>query len=202
MSSPSVQRAASDLELARRCCAGEHAAQRDLFHREKRRVHATLYRVLGANVDMEDLIQDAFLEIFKALPGFRGEASLGSWIDRVTVRIAYAHIARRRPAPVSLSIVPDVRAPEAGAEERAMGREAARRLYAALDRLEPRQRIAYALNVIDGRSIADVAKAMDATTVLTKVRVWRARKAIEAQARRDPLLKGFVTTAGAAGGGG
>jgi RNA polymerase sigma-70 factor (ECF subfamily) len=185
-------RVASDLDLAKRCCAGERAAQRDLFHREKRRVHATLYRVLGTNADMEDLVQEAFLEIFKGLSSFRGEASLGCWIDRVTVRVAYAHISRKKPSSVSLSVVADVPARSATAEERAMSREAARRLYAVLDRLEPRQRIAYALHVIDGRSMADVAQAMGATAVLTRVRVWRARATVEAQARRDPLLREFV----------
>ena len=99
-------------------------AQRDLFQREKRRVHATLYRILGSNADMDDLVQEAFLEIFRALRGFRGEASLGTWIDRITVRVAYAHIARRKAALPSLAVVPDVPAGDASAEERAMGREA------------------------------------------------------------------------------
>lgn len=184
------------MDLARRCCAGEHAAQRDLFQREKRRVHATLYRILGSNNEMDDLVQEAFLEIFRALPTFRGEASLGTWIDRITVRVAYAHIARRKPASVSLAVVPDVPAGDASAEERAISRQAARRLYAALDGVEARQRIAYVLHVIDGRSIAEVAEAMAATQVLTRVRVWRAKNAVEAQARRDPLLKEFLERRG------
>jgi RNA polymerase sigma-70 factor (ECF subfamily) len=194
--------AALDLDLARRCCAGERAAQRDLFQREKRRVHATLYRVLGSNAEMEDLVQEAFLEIFKGLSGFRGEASLGTWIDRVAVRVAYAHIARRKPASVSLSLVSDVRARDATTEERVIGREAARRLYSTLDRVEPRQRIAYVLHVFEGRPVAEVAAAMESTVVLTKVRIWRARRAIEAHARRDPLLASFLPSAGAAEQGG
>jgi RNA polymerase sigma-70 factor (ECF subfamily) len=165
-------------------------------------VHATLYRVLGSNSEMEDLVQEAFLEIFKGLGGFRGEASLGTWIDRVTVRVAYAHIARRKPASVSLSVVSDVRARDATVEERVMSREAARRFYFALDRIEARQRIAYVLHVIEGRPVAEVATAMETTVVLTKVRVWRARRAIEAQARRDPVLKNFLSSAGAAEKGG
>jgi RNA polymerase sigma-70 factor (ECF subfamily) len=187
-----IAAAALDLDLARRCCAGEREAQRDLFHREKRRVHATLHRVLGSNSEMEDLVQEAFLEIFKGLAGFRGEASLGTWIDRVTVRVAYAHIARRKPASVSLSVVSDLRARDAATEERVMGREAARRLYSTLDRVEARQRIAYVLHVIEGRPVAEVAAAMEATVVLTKVRIWRARRAVESHARRDPLLAGFL----------
>jgi RNA polymerase sigma-70 factor (ECF subfamily) len=185
----------ADLDLAKRCCAGERSAQRDLFKREKRRVHATLYRVLGSNADIEDLVQEAFLEIFRTLALFRGDASLGTWIDRITVRVAYAHIGRRKPPSVSLAALPDVATGDASAEDRAMSREAARRLYAVLDRIEARQRIAYVLHVIDGRSLADVAQAMEASAVLTRVRVWRAVRAVQAQARRDPLLRDFVVSA-------
>lgn len=192
-------RKVADLDLARRCCAGERAAQRDLFQREKRRVHATLYRVLGSNGEMDDLVQVAFLEIFKTLRAFRGDASLGTWIDRITVRVAYAHIARRKAAPVSLAVVADVPTGDPGAEERAMSRQAARRLYAVLDRIEARQRIAWVMHVLEDRPIDEVALIMEATSVLTKVRVWRARRAIEAHARRDPLLKEFVGPANAGG---
>jgi RNA polymerase sigma-70 factor (ECF subfamily) len=188
-----------DLDLAKRCCAGERDAQRDLFQREKRRVHATLYRILGSNADMEDLVQEAFLEIFKTLSRFRGEASLGTWIDRIVVRVAYAHIARRKPPQVSLAVVPDLTAHEASAEDRVMNRETARRLYLLLDRIEPRQRIAYLLHVVDGKPIADIARAMEASAVLTRVRIWRASRALRAMARRDSLLKGFVAAAEAMG---
>lgn len=191
MSSPSTIRTA-DLELAQRCCAGDSRAQRDLFHREKRRVHATLYRVLGSNADMDDLVQEAFLEIFRGLAAFRGEASLTTWINRVAVRVAYAHIAKRKPAPVSLAVVREPAAGDASAEQRAIHREAARRLYAALEKIEPRQRIAFLLHVVEGWPVADVAAAMEATAVATRVRVWRARRFVEQAARRDPSLVEFL----------
>jgi RNA polymerase sigma-70 factor (ECF subfamily) len=192
-------RAPVDLDLAKRCCAGERVAQRELFHREKRRVHATLYRVLGSNAEMDDLVQEAFLEIFRALQSFRGEAMLSTWIDRITVRVAYAHIAKRKAKVVSLALVAEVPAGGPGAEERATSREGMRRLYAALDRVEARQRIAWVLHVLEGRPMADVAAVMEATTVLTKVRVWRAQRAIETLARRDPVLRDYVTAAKTAG---
>jgi RNA polymerase sigma-70 factor (ECF subfamily) len=185
-------RARADLELARRCCSGERSAQRDLFHRERRRVHAALYRILGTNADMDDLVQEVFLEVFRGLGTFRGEAALTTWIDRIAVRVACAHIARRKAKPPSLELVVDVPSRDAGTEQRAMSREAARHLYAVLDRVEPRQRAAYVLHVVDGRPIAEVAQVMGATAVLTRVRVWRARRTVEAEARRDPLLVEFV----------
>lgn len=185
-------RAQADLELAKRCCSGEATAQRDLFHREKRRVHAALYRILGSNTEMDDLVQDVFLEVFRTLHHFRGEAQLGTWIDRVAVRVAYAHISRRKARPRTLELVADVASRSAGAEERAISREAARRLYAILEQVEPRQRIAYVLHLVDGRPIAEVARAMDATAVLTRVRIWRARRVVEAHAKLDPLLRELV----------
>lgn len=184
---PSTARTA-DLELAKSCCAGDTRAQRELFHREKRRVHATLYRVLGSNADIDDLVQEAFLEIFRGLGAFRGDASLATWINRVVIRVAYAHIAKRKPAAVSLAMVREIPSGDASAEQRAMHREAARRLYAVLEKVEARQRIAFLLHVVEGWPVAEVATAMEATEVATRVRVWRARRIVEKVAHRDPLL--------------
>jgi RNA polymerase sigma-70 factor (ECF subfamily) len=141
---------------------------------------------------MDDLIQDAFIEIFRSLPTFRGDALLSTWIDRITVRVAFAYIAKRKPEGVRLSLVPEPPSNDASAEDRATAREAARRLYAILERIEPNQRIAYTLHVIDGRPIPEVAKIMNATVVTTKVRAWRAARIVEKRARHDALLAGFV----------
>jgi RNA polymerase sigma-70 factor (ECF subfamily) len=137
---------------------------------------------------MEDLVQDAFMEIFRSMPRFRGESSLATWLDRITVRVAYAHLGRRRADTVHLSVVPEPVSGDASAEDRAIARETLRRLYAALDQIESKQRIAFVLHVIDGRPLKDVATAMDASLVATKVRIWRARRTLVTLAERDPLL--------------
>jgi len=184
--------APEDYSLAARCAAGDRAAQRRLFHAHRGRVHAILYRILGSNREMEDLVQEAFMEIFRSLGSFRGEAKLGTWIDRVTTRVAYAYFKRRRPATVHLASVPDMAADDPSAERRVLAREAARRLYAILDRLEPTQRIAFALHAIDGRSLREVAEIMDASLVATKSRVWRARREVHRRARSDAVLCAFL----------
>src|SRR5436305_14659231 len=89
----------TDEELVARCLAHDEEAQRMLFARERRRVHATLYRILGSNTHMEDLAQEAFLQIFRSLSSWRGEAKLSTWIDRCTVRVAYAHLSKKKRAP-------------------------------------------------------------------------------------------------------
>lgn len=184
--------AVDDRELARRCAAGERAAQGELFHHYRKRVHATLHRILGSNRDMEDLIQDSFLQVFHSIGSFRGEAKLATWINRVTARVAYNYISHRRATTVALESVPELEARDPSAEQKAMAREAVRRLYMALDRVEAKQRIAFALHAIDGRSLREVAEITDSTVMATKTRVWRARKELDRRARKDPLLAQYL----------
>ena len=189
----STKRRADDAALAQRCVSGDTGAQMEVFRRQKERVHATLYRVLGPSSDMDDLVQETFIEIFRSMPTFRGEALLSTWIDRIAVRVAYAHIARRRIDTVRLSLVPEPVSNEAGADEHVLAREAGRRLYAILERLPANQRIAYALHVIDGRSLTDVAAIMNATVVTTKLRAWRAARVVAKRAKVDSILARYVT---------
>lgn len=190
--SSQAERAADDLALATQCASGERRAQRELFRSYRGNVHATLYRILGSNRDIEDLIQDTFLEVFRSIGRYRGEARLVSWISRITTRVAFAYISRRKPAAAPLEAVPDTAGDDPSADRQVAAREAARRLYAVLDHLDAKHRIAFALHVIMGMSLRDVADATDATLVATKSRVWRARREVNRRAQRDPLLAGFL----------
>ena len=185
---------ASDHELAKRAAAGDRDAQRAVFHAHRQRVHVILYRILGSNHEMDDLIQDAFIEVFRSLPSYRGDAQLGTWIDRITTRVAWRHLEGRGARTVRLELVREQESsPDTSPERRVMAREAARRLYAILDRIEPDHRVAYTLHMIDGRPLKDVASAMGASLVATKVRVFRARRMVEKRARLDPLLSDLVS---------
>jgi RNA polymerase sigma-70 factor (ECF subfamily) len=186
-----------DLALAQRAAEGDRVAQRELFNQLKSTVHHTLFRILGANRDIEDLLQDAFLEIFRALPSFRGDSSLGRWAQTIATRTAYLSIERRKPAAVDLEVVEDEivdRDPDA--HRIALARQAARRLYAALDRIDAKQRIAFALAVIDGLSLAEVAQLTESSLVAVKTRVWRARRDLMRRAQKDPVLASYMAEFG------
>jgi RNA polymerase sigma-70 factor (ECF subfamily) len=184
-----------DLALAERCVVGERAAQMELFQQHKRRVQATLYRVLGTNSHMEDLVQEAFFEVFRSLGGFRGDSQLATWIDRIAVRVAYAHLSRASASFVRLEAVPEIETDHPSAERRLLAREAVRRLYDALDRIEPVRRLAFSLHVLDERPLKMVAEIMGASIVATKARVWRARRELEKRLRHDAVLADFLATA-------
>jgi RNA polymerase sigma-70 factor (ECF subfamily) len=186
-----------DVVLVDRCLEGEEAAARELFRKHRARVHACLYRVLGGNRDMDDLLQDVFIQIFQSLKSWRAEASLATWIDRIAVRVAWRYLSHRKATPPTLELVEDAvtlslvgpGSGAAGGARKAMAREGVRRLYAAMDRLPPAARVAFALHEIEGRPMAEVATLTGASVTATKLRVWRARRALEASAAKDPVLR-------------
>ena len=187
-----VSQREDDLALVGRCLAGERAAERELFRREKARVHATLYRVLGSNREMDDLVQEAFLEVFRSLKGFRGEARLSTWIDRIAVRVAYRYLSGKKPTAASLELIPEPDAEDPEADQRLQAREGLRRLYGVLADMPAAARLAFALHVLDGRSIAEVAKLVGASGIATKLRIWRARREVERRAAADPILLEYL----------
>jgi RNA polymerase sigma-70 factor (ECF subfamily) len=183
-----------DVLLVDRCLTGEPAATRELFRRHRGRVHACLFRVLGSNRDMDDLLQEAFIQVFQSLPGWRAEASLATWIDRVSVRVAYRYLSQRgrRIQTDPLGDDDSVAGGEEPSARRQLARDGVKKLYAVLDELGPAARLAFTLHEIDGRPLAEVAELVGSSVTATKLRVWRARKKVQEAAAADPILSEFL----------
>ncbi len=182
----------SDHELARRAAEGERHAQEMLFRCLKKAVHATLFRVLGSNRHMEDLLQECFIEIFQSLVSYRGEAKLTTWADRIAVRVAFHYLKRQSGRERrELQSEPSLRL-VGSPEDDACHREGVARLYAALRQLKPEHRLAFALFALDGRSVEGVAVATGVSLVAAKSRISRARQKLWALARKDDLLMTYL----------
>jgi len=193
---PAIAAEDTDLSLAQRAASGDRAAQRALFVAQRNGVHRTLFRILGNNRDLEDLVQDAFLEIFRSLGSFRGDSSLARWCQIITTRVAYLAISRRKPPSVDLALVEEELGHDPQSDRALQARIAAKRLYAALDRLDAKHRIAFALAVIDERPIAEVAELTESTKFAVKTRVWRARRELRTRAERDSMLATYLVELG------
>ena len=192
-----------DVLLVDRCLTGEPAASRELFRRHRARVHACLYRVLGGNRDMDDLLQEAFLQVFQSLRGWRAEASLATWVDRVAVRVAYRYLSRRQRRIETEPLVEDdgpmmamLTTADGPGARRQLARDGVKRLYAVLDELSPAARLAFTLHEIDGRTIGETAQLVGSSVTATKLRVWRARNRVQAAAAADPILCEFLEPTG------
>jgi RNA polymerase sigma-70 factor (ECF subfamily) len=70
------------------CRKGDRTAQRKLFDAYKKAMYTKAYRIVNNADDAHDVLQEAFLEIFKDIHQFRGESTLGAWIKIIVIRKA------------------------------------------------------------------------------------------------------------------
>ncbi len=92
----------SDRALVARARQGDEEAFAALFDLHKRRVYSLCLRMTGDVVEAEDLAQDAFIQVFRKLATFRGDATFSTWLYRVVVNTVLMKFRRRRLRPVSL----------------------------------------------------------------------------------------------------
>ncbi|GAB2763590.1 RNA polymerase sigma factor [Rhabdobacter roseus] len=78
----------TEAELIQECLRHDRSAQRRLYDRYKNAMYTLAYRITGDFDDASDVLQDAFVEVFRHLGQFRAEATLGAWIKQIVVRQA------------------------------------------------------------------------------------------------------------------
>jgi RNA polymerase sigma-70 factor, ECF subfamily len=93
---------ASDLELVKRAQQGDADAFAALFHVHKARVYALCLRMTNNTAEAEDLMQDAFLQVFRKLATFRGDSALSTWLYRVAMNTVLMHFRKKSLQQVSL----------------------------------------------------------------------------------------------------
>jgi RNA polymerase sigma-70 factor (ECF subfamily) len=94
--------AESLLDLVMRAKQGDETAFAALFELHKKRVYSLCLRMTGNVVEAEDLAQDAFIQVFRRLETFRGDASFSTWLYRVVVNTVLMKLRKRRLKEVSL----------------------------------------------------------------------------------------------------
>jgi RNA polymerase sigma-70 factor (ECF subfamily) len=189
---------AYDLQLARAAAEGRSAARRELAERMLDRV-ATVVRCLGAgDRNRDDYVQDAMIEILRSIGSFRGQSSLETWAERVTVRVAMRRIRKQsfRDKVVSLDPGSEGRTASLSSEEQVMRRRFWDRVEAALARLGPERRIALTLQLVLGYSVAEIAETTGAPVNTVRDRLAVGRKLLRAEMLADPELVELVRDKG------
>jgi RNA polymerase sigma-70 factor (ECF subfamily) len=186
--------AAVSPELVDACRRGDRGALETVLRAHARDLERLLVRLVGPGPDHEDLLQLTMIAAVSAFPRFRGEASVRTWLARIAVNVVREHIRRpERTRRVALELVPETAADEPAADLTLDGRRRLERLYHHLGKLPAKQRIAFVLHVFDGRPLDEVAALMNAGLAATKSRVFLARRALVARARKDPALRDLLT---------
>lgn len=160
-------------ELLARCKRGDRAAFEELVRATHRRVYTLAYRLVGDRQEAEDVAQDAYLRIFRGLPGFREEASFETWVHRIVANSAMSNLRKRgRFGDVLREEQQDIPVPDRS-QELTVERED---LGRALAMLPENQRVVVLLKDVYGLSSREIAQELGLEQGAVKVRVHRARR--------------------------
>jgi RNA polymerase sigma-70 factor, ECF subfamily len=174
-----------DAELVERHAGGDSEAFAEIYRRHAGTVYRRLTRILGPVAVREDLTQDVFLSLHRALPSFRGDAALGTLIQRIAINAAYDHLRRRKPTALDAAVLAELVAPLPSPEAQTQAREELVHVFACLAKLKPKKRIALLLRVVDGLSFEAIAELVDATPDAVAKRVQHGQRELDALLARS-----------------
>ncbi len=175
-----------DLELMRRIQADDQEAFRLFVERHQKRLFRAAVTVLRQREEALDAVQETFVKIWRARSGWRPGGAPGTWTWRILMnecldrqrrlrirRAASLEAAREAgvPDPVDASALPD---------DRAIGAQRRRRLYAAIDALPARQRSVLLLRHAEGLSLDEIATALGCSLGTVKSSLHRGLRRLEA----------------------
>lgn len=165
---------ATVLDAARR---GDAQAQAKLFELHKRTVAAQIQRMTGDPAVVDDLVQEVFIAAFSALPNFRGDARVSTWLYRIAankVRNHWDSKKRRQARERAAAKVPE-EAPETPHDE-IERQEHRERLYETLGVLPDKLREAFVCRAIEGMSLAEASEVLGVPVSTVSYRTRRAEK--------------------------
>ena len=168
-----------DAELVRRAQDGDLDAFAEIVHRHERRLRIVLLRILDDARDVEEAVQDAFVQAWRNLDGYRGDAALFTWLYRIGVNAALARTRRKEPVVVDIALLEGVEAtavrPEHRPEAAAEAGYLRSLVVSALAELPFEYREAVVLRDVAGLSNTEVAAALGVSVAAAKSRIHRGR---------------------------
>ncbi|HXG56176.1 MAG TPA: sigma-70 family RNA polymerase sigma factor [Vicinamibacterales bacterium] len=129
-----------DAELVRLAQAGRREAFDAIVQRHQKQVYQLCYRFVGNHEDASDLAQDAFVRAFRALPRFKAESALGTWLYRIAVNVCLNRKAVKTPHFEGIDEVERADTKSERADAAVLRQERAVEVRAAIARLPPKQR--------------------------------------------------------------
>jgi RNA polymerase sigma-70 factor (ECF subfamily) len=172
----------TDSTVVERCLRGDDAAWNELVRLHTRRVYGLCYRFTGRESEAQDLTQEVFLRVFRALESFRStEGSFSTWLARLTRNLLIDHYRRTRNERVTDSIEDQLPRIEEGFTATARpdaalaGREASELLQNALSKLSPDLRETIILRDLQDREYREIAQILSIPEGTVKSRLNRGR---------------------------
>ncbi len=160
----------------RRCAAGDPVACRELVEQYGRMAGTIILRTIGRRELVEDLLQETFLRVFRALPEFEGRAKLSTWICTIAQRVAVDEMRRHQRSPVLVQDHDSDAADQANVEQEADRDTTDELVRAALAKLPEKYRLPLAYAAIDGLDYETIATMLGIPVGTVKTHVFRGKQ--------------------------
>jgi RNA polymerase sigma-70 factor (ECF subfamily) len=176
--------------LVERARGGDRDAFRELFRRHRSDVARVVHRMLGASSDVEDVVQDVFLQVHRSLRDFRGQARFTTWLHRITVNVVLMSRRSAKSRPVFASEELGEHAADRGPRpDEAAARERRKQAFRrVLERLPEKKRTVFVLHELEGLSPAEISTIVDAPVLTVRTRLFYARRELCELMRTEPAL--------------
>jgi RNA polymerase sigma-70 factor (ECF subfamily) len=173
---PTAQGEARLLRLVERIKDDDPLAFEELYRLTRDDVARTLFHLVGRRPDLEDLVQETYVRLMKAVPGFRGESQFRTFLYRVCANVALMHLRwwRRRREDV-MEEVPDRIAADEDPERAAQAAQAAKLVHQALATLSAKKRIVFVYHELCGMGPEEIAQAVGSSYNTVRSRLHHAR---------------------------
>jgi RNA polymerase sigma-70 factor (ECF subfamily) len=175
---------------------GRLDARAAFYDRHVQAIHALVFRLMGPDGEVDDVVHDVFVRAYESLPRLRDPAALKSWLFGIAVRavaIRFQKRSRQRwlrfMAPEE---VPDIAATPPSSE---LG-EALRDVYAILSGMDAQERIAVVLHRVEGLSLDDAAAACGLSLATFRRRLARGEAKFFSRAKSRPALGEWLSEGG------
>ena len=189
----------SDAALVVRALARDAAALAEIMRRNNRRLYRAAWGILRDEQEAEDAVQDCYLKAFAALPNFRGEAALSTWLTRIAINEALMRRRKRQSQTAAIGNVIPLRPegmpadepaedPTLSPEATAMRTQLRPYLQEAVGSLPEDQRAVFVLRALEELSVEETAQILDLNPQTVRTRFLRARRKLQEQLQRELKL--------------
>jgi RNA polymerase sigma-70 factor (ECF subfamily) len=178
------------LGLVERCQRGDPEAFRELFRAHRQEVARLALRMLGRSSDLEDIVQEVFLQVHRSLREFRHGARFSTWLYRVTVNVVLMHRRAAKSRPVFGEASESAPAVDHSpfADEQVDRRRRVDAFHRLLDRLSEKKRLVFVLHELEGLPPGEIAEIVGSPVLTVRTRLFYARRELLALLAQEPAL--------------
>ena len=185
--------------LVARARDGDRAAFRALFERHRGDVARLVYRMVGPRAELEDLVQEVFVQVHRSLRDFRGDARFSTWLHRVTVNVVLMHRRAEKSRPILSEELPTGSVEDLGTvrpDDEADRRTRIGAFFEVLAQISEKKRVVFILHDLEGMAPTEIAKVVEAPVLTVRTRLFYARRELEEKMRGHVALASIVEAQG------